>query len=258
MKEELNICLVQTRLYWEDRVKNIEHFTNILAQVKIGTDIVILPETFTTGFSMKKEIAEPGEKTVEWMKGMAAKYQVTIAGSFFVNEDGKCYNRMHFVEPDGKFSIYNKKHLFRLTNEQEVVSAGNEQVIVDYKGWKISLMVCYDLRFPVWMRRSNTHDYDMLLVVANWPEKRSHAWRSLLTARAIENQCYVAAVNRIGKDGNDFLYVGDSALINPMGLHVASGKPFTDELIYSTMQYSKLISIRNALPFYEDRDEFKL
>ncbi len=258
MKEDLNMCLVQTHLYWEDRINNIEHFTNIIAQVRKGTDIVVLPETFTTGFSMKKEIAESGTETVEWMKAMSAKHGVTLAGSFFVNEEGKCYNRLHFVEPDGEITIYNKKHLFRLTNEQEVFSAGEEQVIVDFKGWKISLMVCYDLRFPVWMRRSNVHDYDMLLLVANWPERRSHAWKSLLTARAIENQCYMVAVNRIGKDGNNFLYGGDSAVIDPMGLHIATGKPFTDELIYSTIHYPKLGSIRKALPFYEDRDEFKI
>lgn len=269
MQEELHITLIQTHLYWEDRSKNIEHFTNILAQLKTKSDIIVLPETFTTGFSMKKGLAEPGNETLEWMKKMAAHKQAALAGSFFVNDGGKCYNRLHFVTPDGNVTIYNKKHLFKLHKEHEVFTAGDKQIIVEYKGWKISLMVCYDLRFPVWMRRSAKHDYDITLLVANWPERRSFAWSQLLIARAIENQCYVVAVNRIGKDGasinktsgapgDGVLYSGDSAVIDPMGQYVAKGNSFAEEQILASTQYSKLQSIRKSLPFYDDSDEFEL
>ena len=140
----------------------------------------------------------------------------------------------------------------------EIFSSGDKQVIVEYKGWKISLMVCYDLRFPVWMSRTEMHDYDLMLIVANWPEKRSFAWNQLLIARAIENQCYVAAVNRIGKDGGDILHSGDSIVIDPMGQSVAKGRAFAEEQIHTTIKYSKLQSIRKSLPFYDDRDEFTL
>lgn len=258
MQEELHITLIQTHLHWEDKSKNIEHFTNTLAQLNNKTDIIVLPETFTTGFSMKKELAELGNETLEWMKKMAALKQAALAGSFFVNDGGKCYNRLHFVTPDGDVTIYNKKHLFKLHNEHEVFTAGEKQGIVEYKGWKISLMVCYDLRFPVWMRRSQKHDYDMVLLVANWPEKRSFAWSQLLIARAIENQSYVVAVNRIGKDGGGVLHSGDSVVIDAMGQCVEKGGPFNEKNIHATIQYSKLQSIRKTLSFFEDRDEFRL
>lgn len=256
MPEELNIALVQTHLYWENRQKNIDYITNILTQIKNNTDIIILPEVFTSGFSMKKELAETRNDTVNWMQKMAATKQAAIAGSFFVNDAGKCYNRLYFITPDGKITIYNKKHLFRLTNEQEVFSAGNEQVIVEYKGWKISLMVCYDLRFPVWMRRSKKHDYDMILLVANWPEKRSFVWNQLLIARAIENQAYIAAVNRVGSDGNGILHCGDSSILDPMGYYISKGEPFADTIIYGSVNYKRLQEIRKALPFYDDSDGF--
>lgn len=256
MKEKLNISLVQTDLFWEDPAKNILHFTNIISQIKKETDIIILPETFTTGFSMKKELAESGDNTINWMKKMADNKQAAIAGSFFVNDGGKCYNRLHFVEPGGKVTIYNKKHLFTLTKEDEIFTAGDKHVIVEYTGWKISLMVCYDLRFPVWMRRSEKHDYDMILLVANWPEKRSFAWNQLLIARAIENQAYIVAVNRIGKDGGGVLHSGDSVVIDPMGQYLVRGTPFADEIVHAKIEYSKLYSNRKTLPFYNDRDEY--
>jgi omega-amidase len=258
MQEELHISIIQTDLHWEDREQNIEHLTNSLAKLSGKTDIIVLPETFTTGFSMNPGIAESGNETLEWMKKMAAEKNAALAGSFFVNDHGKCYNRLHFVEPNGKTTIYNKKHLFRLTNEQDIFSAGEQQMIVEYKGWKISLLVCYDLRFPVWMRRSEKNDYDLLLLVANWPERRSFAWNHLLIARAIENQSYVVASNRVGTDGTGTLYAGESCIIDPMGQYAGKGAPFYVEVIESTVRYSKLTSIRKALPFFEDRDVFNL
>lgn len=248
--------MIQTQLYWEDREKNWVHLTNIIAQVKKDVDIILLPETFTTGFSMNASAAESGDETLQWMKKMAASANAAIAGSFFVQDGGKSYNRFHFVEPDGNTTIYNKRHLFTLTNENQVFSEGNEQVIVTFKGWKISLLVCYDLRFPVWIRRSTTNDYDMILLVANWPERRSYAWNQLLIARAIENQTYVVAVNRIGKDGNGILHSGESALIDPLGKHLAMGCPFEDELVNGSVDIAHLEAIRKSLPFYEDRDKF--
>lgn len=258
MQEELHISLIQTSLYWEDTNKNIEHFTNIIAQLNSQTDIIVLPETFTTGFSMKKELATDGNEVLDWMKKMAALKNSAIAGSFFVKEADKCYNRLYFVEPDGKVTIYNKKHLFTLTKEDKIFSPGNRQVIVEYKGWKISLMVCYDLRFPIWMRRSENHDYDMILLVANWPERRSFAWNQLLTARAIENQSYVVAVNRIGKDGNEILHSGDSVILDPIGHVIAKGRSFTNEVVNASIQYSRLRLTRKSLPFFNDGDNFKL
>jgi omega-amidase len=262
VKDQLNISLIQTDLYWEDRQKNIDRLTDIINTIQNGSDaqndIIVLPESFTTGFSMNKQIAERGDETLEWMKKMAVATQSAIAGSYFVNEGGKCFNRLHFVEPEGKVTIYNKKHLFRLTNEQEVFSAGDKQVIVEYKGWKISLLVCYDLRFPVWMRRSDKNEYDMILLVANWPERRIYAWNQLLVARAIENQVYVAGVNRIGKDGLDVLYGGESAGIDPMGKIIARGASFAPEVVRFTVNYAWLQSVRKSLPFYEDRDSFQL
>lgn len=245
-------------LHWENRSANIEHFTKLFAQVKGGTDLVVLPETFTTGFSMKKEQAEADGFTVEWMKKMSAQYGFSISGSFFVNEDGKCYNSHHFVQPDGAVNTYSKKHLFRLTNEQEVFTPGDKQIVFNYKGWNISLMVCYDLRFPVWMRRTDKNNYDLVLLVANWPERRAHAWSTLLNARAIENQSYVIGVNRVGRDGSDFLYAGESVVIDPMGKYISKGKIFTEELVYTEVSHSTLQAIRKALPFYEDRDGFML
>jgi len=258
MQNDLNICLLQTSLHWENRTANMNHFTQLFSQVKKGVDLVVLPETFTTGFSMKKEQAEEDGFTLEWMKKMAAEFGFSITGSFFVNDKGNCYNRHHFVQPNGIVNTYDKKHLFRLTNEQKIFTAGDKQVVFNFKGWNILLQVCYDLRFPVWMRRTNNNDYDLIILVANWPERRAHAWNTLLNARAIENQSYVIGVNRVGKDGSDFLYAGDSAVIDAMGKYIAQAKPFTDELIYATISLSALQSIRKNLPFYEDRDGFEL
>lgn len=261
MQEELHISIIQTELFWEDPTKNREHFTKLISGIQNSPDIIVLPETFTTGFSMKKEVAEPiqsngGNETIEWLKKMAEQKQSAIAGSCFVNEDGQCYNRLYFVEPNGKITFYNKRHLFCLTKEDEFFTAGDQQVVVDYKGWKISLMVCYDLRFPVWMRRTLKHDYDVILLVSNWPEKRSFAWKSLLVARAIENQSYVIGSNRIGKDGTEIPYSGDSAMIDPMGEYIVAAEAGKDLILNGKVQFSKLEAIRKALPFYLDADKF--
>jgi omega-amidase len=255
MKDQLNIVMVQTDLFWEDREKNLEHISGLIASVN-NADIIVLPETFTSGFSMNKKIAESDSVTLDWMKKTAASKKSAVSGSFFVNDNGKCYNRLHFVEPDGKVTIYTKKHLFSLTREQDVCSAGTNQVVIEYLGWKISLVVCYDLRFPVWMRRTPSNDYDLILLVANWPERRSHAWNQLLIARAIENQSYVIGTNRVGKDGTGILYGGDSLGIDPMGKVMARGNPFTEEVVQVRFEHSYLESVRKALPFYDDKDTF--
>jgi omega-amidase len=257
MKEKLNITIVQTDLVWEDRTKNLEHISRLIASIQ-NSDIIVLPETFTSGFSMSKNAAETDPTALDWMKKMAATKKCAVAGSYFVNENGKCYNRFHFVEADGKVTIYNKKNLFRLTSEQEVFTPGNDQVVVEYHGWKISLLVCYDLRFPVWMRRTTSNEYDLILLVANWPERRSHAWNQLLIARAIENQSYVIGTNRVGKDGTGILYGGDSLGVDPMGKVIGKGNPFTEEVVQVQIEHNKLQSIRKALPLYDDRDNFKL
>jgi omega-amidase len=256
MREQLKISAIQTHLYWENRTQNLQHFTQLISTIQ-NADIIVLPETFTTGFSMNNSLAESDRVTLDWMKNMAAQKNAAIAGSFFVNENGKNYNRLHFVEPNGNVTIYNKKHLFCLTNEQEVFSSGNEQVIVNYKGWNISLLVCYDLRFPVWLRRTHKNDYDLLLLVANWPERRSYAWNQLLVARAIENQSYLVGVNRVGNDGTGVLYGGESVVLDAMGQPIIKGEPFKEEIIECTLDYTILQSIRKNLPFYEDGDDFE-
>ncbi len=256
--ELFRITGIQPTLYWEDPKANYALFEQQLSQIH-DTDVVVLPEMFTTGFSMNTEIAkQPGYDPLEWMKMQAASGGFALAGSYMIEENGHFFNRLSFVTPSGEAVSYNKKHLFTLAGEQRHYTAGNEQVLVRYKGWKLGLMICYDLRFPIWCRRTNTFDYDVLIFVANWPDRRSHAWRSLLLARAIENQAYVIGVNRVGTDGNGIIHSGDSAMIDPMGKYINTASPFKEEMIQASFSYSALQEVRHRLPFFNDRDEFDI
>jgi len=256
--ELLHITGIQTSLHWEDPLKNQAMFEKKLTTIK-NTDLVVLPEMFTTGFSMNTTIAtNPGYNPLEWMKIQSKRFGFAITGSYMIAENGKFFNRLSFVTPSGEVVSYNKRHLFTLANEQMYYVAGNEQVLVNYKGWKLGLMICYDLRFPVWCRRSSTFNYDALIFVANWPDRRSHAWRTLLLARAIENQAYVIGVNRIGTDAHGIIHSGDSAIIDPMGKYINSAAPFKEEMIQASFSYSALQEIRQRLPFFNDRDEFEI
>ena len=258
MKEELIVSIIQSDLHWEDAEANRAGFEQSLLSINDSTNLVILPEMFTTGFSMNaEELAEEQEgTTLSWMRTMAGRLNTAITGSIIVKEEGKFYNRLYFVFPDGSYDWYDKKHTFTLAGEHRTYTAGKKKLIVDYHGWKICPLICYDLRFPVWAR--NTEDYDLVIYVANWPKKRISAWDALLRARAIENMSYCIGVNRVGMDGNQHEYVGHSAVYNVLGDHI-SRQQFENEFI-DTVALSKdhLITTRKHLQFLNDRDAFNL
>jgi omega-amidase len=248
----MNITLVQSALYWEDIAKNLGNFEEKLT--KIGqTDLIILPEMFSTGFSMNASaLAESMDGTaMEWLRKTAKQKNCAVTGSLIIKENDKFYNRLIFMKADGSFEQYDKKHLFSMAKEEETYTAGTEKIILEYKGWKICPLICYDLRFPIWNR--NLEDYDLAIYVANWPDRRSYHWRSLLTARAIENQCYVAAVNRVGSDGKDLYYSGHSSLIDPTG-EILYQKADAEDIQQFDISLEHLIEVRSKLPFLKDRD----
>ena len=217
--DELKITLLQVPIAWENKEENLRFFSAKIAAIEAPTDLILLPEMFSTGFSMNSALlAETMEgATVNWMKEQAAKKSCVLCGSLIIEENSAYYNRLIWMYPDGSFEVYNKRHLFRMAKENEHYTEGNKKLIVEFKGWKICLLVCYDLRFPVWSRRTSNENYDVLVYVANWPERRIYAWKSVLVARAIENQAYVVGLNRIGKDGNNIEYSGDSIVLNFLG-----------------------------------------
>jgi predicted amidohydrolase len=251
----ITISLIQSNIIWEDKQANLKNYQDKIDQIE-STDLVILPEMFTTGFSMNpKGISETmSGETVQWMKANASKMNSAICGSIIIEDDGKYFNRFIWTNPDGSIHHYDKKHLFSFAGENENYTPGSEKLIIEYKGWKICPLICYDLRFPVWSR--NIEEYDLLIYVANWPDKRKLAWKTLLTARAIENQCYVIGVNRIGKDNKNY-YSGDSSLINALGETLYTNSHIED--IYSTtISKYELDKVRNQLPFLNDKDNFKI
>lgn len=259
--QNLTVTIVQSELHWEDVDANLEMFSDKLASLT-ETDLIILPEMFSTGFSMNSEkLSEPmNGKTMQWMQTMTASKNAVVCGSLIIKENRSYYNRFIWMQPDGKFQTYDKKHLFRMTNEQDYFTAGISKTIIEYKGWKICPMICYDLRFPVWSSRveNSNEDYDLLLYVANWPAKRNHAWKSLLPARAIENMSNVIAVNRVGEDGNDLDYSGDSVVLNPIGEELIVCKANTNDIQSITLKASDFKKFRKELPFNQDADKFEL
>ncbi|MFD2586580.1 amidohydrolase [Croceitalea marina] len=256
MEEELHIALFQCHLFWENPEANRKAFSEKFDSISSETDIIVLPEMFTTGFTMNpKNIDEhEGEKTLAWMKFAASKRQVAIVGSIVFKEGAHFYNRLFFVQPDGKVHRYDKKHTFTLAGEHEVYKAGEKKLIVDYKGFKICPLICYDLRFPVWAR--NTEDYDVLLYVANWPKPRAEAWDTLLKARAIENMSYSIGVNRIGLDGLGHDYSGHSSAYDALGKQLAFSE--REEILYVSLSKEHLKTNRDKLKFLQDRDDFNL
>lgn len=254
--ESLRLTILQTNLIWQNSGLNLQQFAAKLANLKGGTDLVILPEMFTTGFSMDTSLAEePGGETEIWMKEQSRNLNAAIIGSIIVRVGDKYYNRLLFVAPDGSVQHYDKRHLFTYGHEDKHYSAGRKRLVVEYKGWKICPLICYDLRFPVWSR--NNEDYDLLVYVANWPSVRTFAWSSLLIARAIENQCYVAGVNRTGIDGNGLEYCGASVCLDYLGNEIISCADhvgtFTTELSKQDLQ-----KYRHDFPALADQDKFIL
>jgi predicted amidohydrolase len=258
MQEQLKIALIQSDLTWENPKENRKNFKEKIENLPEEIDLIILPEMFSTGFTMNaKDVAEPMDgKTVEWMKKRAAKTNAAIVGSLIISENEKFYNRLLFVEPSGDINYYDKRHKFTLAGEDKVFSAGTKKVIIDYKGWKICPLICYDLRFPVWAR--NTENYDVLIYVANWPKPRILAWDTLLKARAIENMCYCVGVNRVGIDEAQNEYSGNSAVYDVLGNAISSIKPNKEHVEVVTLERNHIAFYRNKLKFLEDKDTFTL
>lgn len=258
MQKNLKIALIQSDLVWENPKQNRINFANKINAISDEVDVVVLPEMFTTGFTMNAEhVAEAMQgETISWMKALASKKDFAIVGSIVVSENGAFYNRLLFVEPSGFISIYNKRHTFTLVGEDKTYTSGKEKVIIHYKGWKIRPLICYDLRFPVWSR--NTEDYDILLYVANWPKTRVSAWDVLLKARAIENMCYCIGVNRVGIDGVNSQYPGHSAVYDVLGEELTSFKPNEESTQIVTLEKRHISAYRNKLKFLDDRDVFNI
>lgn len=251
----INVTLIQSDIIWEDKILNLKKYQEKIDKIK-STDLIVLPEMFTTGFSMNpKGISENmNGETIQWMKDNASKMNSAICGSIIIEEEGNYFNRFIWVNPDSSIHYYDKRHLFSFAGENENYTPGNNKLIIEYKGWKICPLICYDLRFPVWSR--NTEGYDLLIYVANWPDKRKSAWKSLLTSRAIENQCYTIGVNRVGKDPKNY-YSGDSSLINALGETLYTNSHIEDTYTTSISKY-ELDKVRNQLPFLNDKDNFKI
>jgi predicted amidohydrolase len=255
----MRISIVQTPLIWQAPEANRQMLAEKLRPLAGKTDLVVLPEMFTTGFSMQAEaLAEemPGP-TTQWMNDMASSLNAAITGSFICKENGKFYNRLFFFTPEGNWAFYDKKHLFGLAGEQEHFSTNHKMLEIDYQGFKIRPLICYDLRFPVWSRNNPAAPYDLLLYVANWPSRRAHHWKSLLMARAIENQSFVVGVNIVGTDGSGLDYAGDSVVLDFSGQTIL---PFASEEGIFTSRISKpeLLQYRSQLPFLSDADSFVL
>ena len=257
-KSDLRVTLVQTNPLWEQPGRNRAELENLLIKNEVSTDIIILPEMFTTGFSMRAaDLAEPPQgETLEWMRQMAAKLHCHMSGSWIVKEQARYFNRLHWVHPDGTFQYYDKRHLFSPVGEGLVYTAGKRNITVRVKGWNIRPLICYDLRFPVWSRNNN-NEYDLLLYVANWPLARIAHWKLLLQARAVENQSYALGVNRVGSDANGYEFPGQSMVVGAMGqVLFQAGEEQMQETV--RLSYAELKSYRERYPFWKDGDAFQL
>jgi omega-amidase len=255
---ELVVCLIQTDLFWEDVTANLSSLEEKIADIDQPVDVIVLPEMFNTGFTMNRATAEHmNMTTTRWMKHMALQTNALIVGSFAVKEGGRFFNRLMCVLPDGSFFHNDKRHLFRMGEEHATYTPGNSRLIIEWKGWKILPLVCYDLRFPVWSRYSSEDPYDLILYVANWPARRAQAWNTLLKARAIENLSYVIGVNRIGEDGNGIGYQGDSVALDFLGepLFNLTNKE-TEKVVHVSMP--ALEAFRRSFPAYLDADPFDI
>ena len=270
----LTITTLQTNLAWENKNANLQLLGKKINGLQEKTEIVVLPEMFSTGFSMQPKLfAETMDgETVQWMKEISSSNKIILTGSLIIEENEQFYNRLIWMLPNGEFGYYDKRHLFGLAQEDKYYTAGNKRLIASVKGWKINLQICYDLRFPVWARNRKMPieksmekespispdarpEFDVLLYVANWPERRSHAWKTLLCARAIENQCYVIGVNRVGVDGNNVSHSGNSLVIDPLGevlYHMAD----EEDIFTITLQKEWLNDVRKKFPFWKDADDF--
>ena len=289
----LTVTAIQPDLVWEDKTANLRLLEQRIDGIDAHTELVILPEMFSTGFSMRPEkFAERMDgPTVGWMRSVAARKKIILTGSIIIEEDGNYFNRLIWMLPNGQYGYYDKRHRFAYAGENDHYTAGHKRLVASVKGWKVLLLVCYDLRFPVWSRQkpapppsvresqssadtadtgdvADTADaaataagpaleYDLLIYVANWPERRSHAWKTLLQARAIENQAYVAGVNRVGADGNQIAHSGDSMIIDPLGETLYHAAP-KEEVFTLVLNKERLETTRQRFPFWKDADHFHI
>lgn len=251
----LRVTLIQANILWEKIDENLNHFSRKINTVQGQTDLIVLPEMFSTGFSMKPErVAESMDgKTMNWLKGQAKNADAVVTGSFIATENGSYFNRLVWMQPDGNYLTYDKKHLFTLAKEDESYTAGSERLIAEWKGWKICPLICYDLRFPAWSR--NSVEYDLLIYMASWPTPRIDAWQTLLAARAIENQSYTIGVNRVGEDENQYKYSGASSVFDFTGK--SRYRVFDQEDVFTAeLNYEEQQSFRKKLNFLADQDRF--
>lgn len=253
----MKIALIQSSLFWENPKANRNHFEVKINALAENVDLIVLPEMFSTGFTMNPNaVAETmQDETLQWLQSLAKAKNSAITGSLVIKENGNFYNRLVFVFPSGKMQFYDKRHLFTLAGEEKVYTAGEEKLIVEYQGWRICPLICYDLRFPVFAR--NKEDYDVLIYVANWPKSRIQAWDILLKARSVENLCYTIGVNRVGFDDNNFEYNGHSQVVDFLGNSVLEPQE-TEGVFIVELNKEKLLETRNKLGFLNDRDSFEL
>jgi omega-amidase len=267
----LTITTIQSHLHWQDKAANLKMFEEKIDSIKEKTEIVVLPEMFSTGFAIHPEtLAETMDgETIAWMKRVAATKKIILTGSVIIKATDQVagsptryYNRLIWMLPTGEYGHYDKRHRFAFAGEDQNYTAGTKRLIASVKGWKINLMVCYDLRFPVWSRQDTEDveeglEYDLLIYVANWPERRNHAWKTLLQARAIENQSYVVGLNRVGKDGTDLYHSGDSMVIDPLG-EILYHKKDEEDIFTITLEKAHLETVREKFPFWRDADDFMI
>lgn len=257
----ITFSLIQTDLFWEDKGANLDMLEKKINSITVGTHVIVLPEMFPTGYTMNSAaMAETmNGRVFNWMKQISSSRNAVITGSVIVKENGKYFNRLIWMLPNGDFGIYDKRHLFGFAGEHNFYWPGNKKLIASLNGWKINLQVCYDLRFPVWSRQpvNEEEQYDIYINVASWPDKRRNAWKTLLIARAIENQVFVVGVNRVGTDGNGHHYAGDSMIVDPLG-EVLYIKEETEDIFTYTFEKRTVSNIRSHFPFLRDADGFQI
>ncbi len=261
--QDLNIVFIQTSLFWEDPAANRVHFDRLIDRIQSQPDLIILPETFNTGFPVdpNKWAEKPGGESFQWLQNKAANTGAVICASMLMESGEQFHNSLIWMRPDGSHRNYNKRHVFRMGGEHERINPGDSHLLTRLKGWKIRPMVCYDLRFPVWCKNTyenGNFEYDLALFVANWPAARALPWKQLLIARAIENQAYIIGVNRIGKDGLGIEYAGDSCLIDAKGQIIASAKSNTEAIIEASISHTELSSFRAKFNVGMDWDQFSI
>jgi predicted amidohydrolase len=260
---DLKISLIQSDLSWEDPAKNLDHFSQIVDAMHEPVDLVLLPEMFSTGFSIQPDhcAEEMNGPSMKFLTNYSGKLNSIIAGSLKIKDDGKNYNRLIWMNPDGTFIQYDKRHLFKLSDESTIFTEGEKKQVIHHGSWKILPLICYDLRFPVWSKNTwseKGYEYDLLVYVANWPESRANVWRSLLVARAIENQAFVAGVNRIGKDGAGTNHAGGSLIVDPKGRIIAEAPAHEPAILTASLPFAELRSFRESFQIGRDWDQFTI